>query len=59
MELERIKMEYKKNDIVVVEIEDMGEGGEGIGKIEGFPLFIKDALLGDTIEARITKMKKG
>ena len=51
MELERIKMEYKKNDIVVVEIEDMGEGGEGIGKIEGFPLFIKDALLGDTIEA--------
>lgn len=52
-------MEYKKNDIVVVEIEDMGEGGEGIGKIEGFPLFIKDALLGDTIEARITKMKKG
>lgn len=51
-------MEYRKNDIVVVEIEDMGEGGEGIGKAEGFLLFIKDALLGEKVEARITKVKK-
>lgn len=34
----------KKNDIVTVEIEDIGVGGEGIGKAEGVTLFIKDAL---------------
>ncbi len=51
-------MDYKKNDIVVMEIEDMGTDGAGIGKPGGFPLFVKDALIGDRIEARITKLKK-
>ncbi len=51
-------MEYKKNDMVTVKIEDMGTDGEGIGKVEGFTLFIKDAIIGDEIEARITKAKK-
>ena len=40
-------MEYKKNDHVTVTIEDIGNDGEGIGKIEGFTLFIKDAVIGD------------
>lgn len=51
-------MEYKKNDIVTVSIEDIGNDGEGIGKTEGYTLFVKDAVLGDTVEARITKCKK-
>lgn len=51
-------MGYQKNDIVTVEITDIGIDGEGIGKIEGFPLFIKDAIVGDTVEVRITKAKK-
>lgn len=51
-------MEYKKNDMVVIKIEDMGTDGEGIGKIGGFPFFVKDAVIGDTVEARITKVKK-
>lgn len=50
--------QYKKNDIIVVSVEDMGADGEGIGKINGFPFFIKDALIGDTVEARVTKVKK-
>jgi len=52
-------MEYKKNDDIVVTIEDMGTGGEGIGKVRGFTFFVKDAVIGDTVEAKITKMKKG
>ena len=36
----------------------MGVDGEGIGKYEGMTFFVKDAVLGDEIEARITKMKK-
>lgn len=49
---------YKKNDIVTVNIEDIGTDGEGIGKVEGFTLFVKDAVVGDVAEVRITKAKK-
>lgn len=48
----------KKNDRIVLKIEDMGVGGEGIGKCDGFTFFVKDAVIGDTIEANIMKMKK-
>lgn len=49
---------YQKNDIVTVKIEDIGNDGEGIGKAEGYTLFVKDAVIGDVVEARITKCKK-
>ena len=48
----------QKNDLVTVRIEDMGTGGEGIGKVDGCALFIKDAIIGDLVEAKIMKMKK-
>ncbi len=51
-------MKYKKNDIVTVTIEDIGNDGEGIGKTDGYTLFVKDAVIGDVVEARITKCKK-
>lgn len=51
-------MDYKKNDIVRLTIEDIGTEGEGIGKIDGFTLFVKDAIVGDEIEAKIMKAKK-
>ena len=51
-------MSYDKNQIVTVEITDIGTDGEGIGKIDGFPFFIKDAIVGDVVEARVTKVKK-
>ena len=51
-------MEYKKNDIIVVEITDIGNDGEGIGKVDGYTLFIKDALPGDMVRAKIMKAKK-
>ena len=49
---------YKKNDIVTVMIDDVGNDGEGIGKVDGYTLFVKDAVIGDTVQARITKCKK-
>lgn len=49
---------YKKNDRVTVTIEDIGNDGEGIGKADGYTLFVKDAVIGDTVEVRITKCKK-
>lgn len=51
-------MEYKKNDMVTVTIEDMGHDGEGIGKVDGYALFIKDAVIGDTVLAKVMKAKK-
>ncbi|MCM1182483.1 MAG: 23S rRNA (uracil(1939)-C(5))-methyltransferase RlmD [Roseburia sp.] len=51
-------MEYRKNDCVTVTIEDMGSSGEGIGKVEGFTFFIKDAVIGDVVEAKVMKAKK-
>ena len=51
-------MDFKKNDYVTVTIEDIGNEGEGIGKIDGFTLFIKDAVIGDVVEAKVMKSKK-
>ena len=48
----------KKNELVTVKIEDIGVNGEGIGKIDGYTLFVKDALIGDRAEVKITKAKK-
>ena len=48
----------QKNDIIELEITDMGVGGEGIGRAAGLTFFVKDALIGDVITARITKLKK-
>lgn len=51
-------MEYKKNDMLTVTIEDMGHDGEGIGKVDGYTVFVKDAVIGDTVRAKIMKAKK-
>jgi len=51
-------MEFKKNSTVTVTIEDMGHDGDGIGKVDGYALFIKDAVIGDVVEAKIMKVKK-
>lgn len=48
----------RKNDIVMVTIEDIGVNGEGIGKVDGYTLFIKDGIIGDKVEAKIMKAKK-
>ena len=48
----------KKNDLFTVIIEDMSEDGAGIGRTDGYTWFVKDAVIGDVVEAGVTKMKK-
>ena len=48
----------QKNDLVTVTITDVGVSGEGIGKVDGYTLFIKDAIIGDVVEAKLMKAKK-
>ena len=51
-------MEIRKNDIITVKIHDIAVEGEGIGKLDGLTLFVKDTVPGDVVEARIVKVKK-
>ena len=49
---------FQKNDEFELKIEDLSVNGEGIGHADGVPFFVKDALIGDVIRAKVTKMKK-
>ena len=51
-------MGFNKNDTVRLIITDIGTNGEGIGRVDGYTLFIKDAIIGDEVEAKIIKAKK-
>jgi 23S rRNA (uracil1939-C5)-methyltransferase len=48
----------KKNDQVQIKIEDIGSEGEGIGRYEGYTLFVKDTVMGDVALVQITKTGK-
>ena len=49
---------YEKNQIINVKIDDIGIDGEGIGHIDGYTFFIKDAVIGDVVTAKIMKATK-
>ena len=48
----------KKNDLFELVIDSLGNEGEGIGRYRGFTFFVKDAIPGDVILARVLKLKK-
>ena len=49
---------YKKNELIILEITDLTEEGQGVGKKDGLVFFVKDSVMGDKVEARILKVKK-
>ena len=49
---------WRKNDTAVLAIEDIGRNGEGIGHAEGYTVFVKDTVPGDTVKVRIVKAGK-
>lgn len=48
----------EKNKEYVLDIETQGYEGEGIGKIDGYPIFIQGALSGEKVKVKIVKVKK-
>ncbi|MCH5268234.1 MAG: 23S rRNA (uracil(1939)-C(5))-methyltransferase RlmD [Lachnospiraceae bacterium] len=52
------KVVCRKNDELLLKIEDMGTEGEGIGRADGYALFVKDALIGDLVRVRVMKTRK-
>jgi 23S rRNA (uracil1939-C5)-methyltransferase len=50
--------EILKNSIHVVEISGMTHEGQGVGRIEGFTVFVEGALEGEYVEIKIIKIAK-
>lgn len=48
----------EKGQIVEVKIEDMSSEGQGIGKADGFVVFVPGAVIGDSAKVKLTKVKK-
>lgn len=51
-------MAIQKNDEFIIDIEDIGSDGEGIGKQEGYTLFVKNTVIGDKVKVKVMKAKK-
>ena len=45
-----------EGDEYVVEIEDLGEEGDGIARIDGFVVFVPDGTLGERVSIRIVSV---
>ena len=48
----------EKNQEYIVKIEDMSLEGEGVGKVDGYALFVKDTVIGDEVRIKVIKTKK-
>lgn len=48
----------QKGRELVITITDMGTDGEGIGRVDGYTLFVKDAIAGDVARVKVIKAKK-
>lgn len=48
----------KKDDVVEVEITDLNNLGNGVGRIDGRVVFVRGAVTGDVVKAKIIKVNK-
>ena len=49
---------FKKNDEIILTIDDISDDGSGIGRSDGFIFFVKNTLPGDRIKAKVMKVTK-
>ena len=49
---------FQKNDLIPLEITDITDEGNGVGKAEGFAFFVPGAAIGDRLVIRIVKLLK-
>ncbi len=48
----------QKNENILIDIVSIGDAGEGIGRIDGFTVFVHGAIPGDKVNAKVVKVKK-
>lgn len=53
-----MELPVEKNEIYEMTIDALGSNGEGIGRIDGFAVFVEGALPGEVIRALIVNVKK-
>ncbi|HWO77356.1 MAG TPA: 23S rRNA (uracil(1939)-C(5))-methyltransferase RlmD [Bacillus sp. (in: firmicutes)] len=49
----------QKNEYLDVVFEDLTHEGAGVAKVEGFPIFVAQALPGEKAKVKVTKVQKG
>jgi len=54
----KVEKMIKKNDILELYIDEITYGGDGIGKIEGFPIFVPDSAPEDLVKVEIISSSK-
>ncbi|RCW51911.1 23S rRNA (uracil(1939)-C(5))-methyltransferase RlmD [Paenibacillus prosopidis] len=55
---EPVNAPFQKNEEVTVDIIGLTHDGEGVGRADGFTLFIQGALPGERVRAKVMKVKK-
>ena len=53
------QVQLKKNDYIDVIFEDLTHDGNGVAKVDGYPLFVANGLPGEKAKIKITKLNKG
>lgn len=51
-------MTLHKNEQVTLSVTDFTDAGLGVGRVEGVPVFVSGAVIGDTVRAKVTKVLK-
>jgi 23S rRNA (uracil1939-C5)-methyltransferase len=54
----KVNPPVKKNEIVEMEFIDMTHEGDGVGKVNGYPLFVPYGLPGERAKVKVLKVKK-
>jgi len=49
---------FKIGDVIDLTIESIGEKGDGVGKVNGFVVFVKDVKQGDVVKVKITNIMR-
>jgi 23S rRNA (uracil1939-C5)-methyltransferase len=52
------RREWHRDEVVDVSIESLTYEGKGVAHVEGMAVFLRGALPGDTVKARLTRIKK-
>ncbi|MFQ6390737.1 23S rRNA (uracil(1939)-C(5))-methyltransferase RlmD [Priestia aryabhattai] len=57
--MEKLKPPVEKNEYIDVAFEDLTHDGAGVAKVDGFPIFVQNALPGESGQVKVIKVKKG
>ncbi|HHY91159.1 MAG TPA: 23S rRNA (uracil(1939)-C(5))-methyltransferase RlmD, partial [Clostridiales bacterium] len=52
------QMTFQKDQIHEITIEDLGHNGEGVGRIDGFTVFVEGGIPGDALKIKMENVKK-